>query len=181
MLFLAFSHKITPNCNLRDYKTALFCIITYSLLTHAAFRNVEQVHGIFEGGYHVDFVLVAVAFHDAAQVAVCYLYGTIPKAPTPPITGDRLLIPALMRIEGIKQPVPMIVCRSLLLSVWLWYSHVYRLARLSALALHELPDHRISPHRVAFFAFFSFHLAIAFASRLSIRSRFVVGSVHRPK
>ena len=32
MLFLVFSHKIAPNCKVRDYKTAHFCIITYSVL-----------------------------------------------------------------------------------------------------------------------------------------------------
>ena len=30
MLFLVFLHKITPNCNVGDYKTAPFRIITYS-------------------------------------------------------------------------------------------------------------------------------------------------------
>ena len=30
MLFLVFLHKIIPNCNVGDYKTAPFCIITYS-------------------------------------------------------------------------------------------------------------------------------------------------------
>ena len=30
MLFLAFLHKNTTNCKVRDYKTAPFCVITYS-------------------------------------------------------------------------------------------------------------------------------------------------------
>ena len=43
MLFLAFSHKITPNCNLRDYKTALFRIITYSLFCPLAYAAIPFV------------------------------------------------------------------------------------------------------------------------------------------
>ena len=47
MLFLAFLHKITPNCDLRDYKTAPFCIITYSFNSLIIVEYVEHIPAIW--------------------------------------------------------------------------------------------------------------------------------------
>ena len=46
MLFLAFLHKITPNCKVRDYKTAPFCIITYSFISPKYLCEVFYIHGL---------------------------------------------------------------------------------------------------------------------------------------
>ena len=37
MLFLAFLHKLSTNCKVRDYKTAPFRIITYSVINYYLF------------------------------------------------------------------------------------------------------------------------------------------------
>ena len=82
MLFLAFLHKITPNCKVRDYKTTPFCIITYSLFTHPPLGYIKPVEGVFQRVNDVYLVgRNGTALHDAAQVAVAHLHGTVAEAP----------------------------------------------------------------------------------------------------
>ena len=59
MLFLVFLHKITPKCNLRDYKIAPFCIITYSLLD----TNLLPLRHIHDGSLWFRFLLMLYASH----------------------------------------------------------------------------------------------------------------------
>ena len=47
MLFLVFLHKITPKCNLRDYKTDPFRIITYSFNSLIIVEYVEHIPAIW--------------------------------------------------------------------------------------------------------------------------------------
>ena len=82
MLFLTFLHKITPNCKVRDYKTAPFRIITYSLLTHPPLGNIKSVQGIFQRVNDVYLVRRhGTALHNPAEVAVAHLHGAVAEAP----------------------------------------------------------------------------------------------------
>ena len=59
MLFLVFLHKITPNCNIRVYKTTHFRIITYSLLD----TNLLPLWHIHDGSLWFRFLFMLHASH----------------------------------------------------------------------------------------------------------------------
>jgi len=69
MLFLAFLHKITQNCNLRDYKTAPFRIITYSRSTKEKRGALTGTHSLNEFKKYSKLWFLSVLSQVAALVA----------------------------------------------------------------------------------------------------------------
>ena len=58
MLFLAFLHKITTKCNLRYYKTAPFCIITYLSFVLMFFQSLRFVKAAKPSAYYLKKTLL---------------------------------------------------------------------------------------------------------------------------